>query len=561
MQPSVVPVLIPAYQPSTSLVRLVERLHQFQIAPILVVNDGSDPSSDSVFDELRRIPSVTVLKHGCNLGKGAALKTGINYAWTTFPELTGVLTVDADGQHSPEDTLAIRDRFRKSPESLVLGVREFTDTKLVPLRSRFGNTVTRKVFHLVTGAALTDTQTGLRAIPQNLFSSLLRLTSNAYEFETDMLLLAIQKRVPFVQHGIRTVYIDGNASSHFNPLYDSLKIYFVLLRFALNGILTSGLDFATFAVTQAMGTSILASSSAGRVVSGTFNFIVSKRFVFRSNQSPVRELVRYVMLVAFLLFISNSAISALVRRLDMNVFLAKFLVDASLFLLSFSVQRTFIFGRSAVAESEKKTDWDSYYSKPFKAASATRKITVGRILDFLSPISPNLKDARCIELGGGNSCVYEPLRNAHLFQSYDILDTNEIGVRLFQERAKNPNDRGILGDILHPEKLAKIQAAKLCFSVGLIEHFDEKGTRDSIRSHFECTEPGGWVLMTYPTPTWLYRITRKIAELLGIWKFHDERPLTPKEVLGEVARYGKIIRHEIIWPIFLTQGIVLCQKN
>jgi putative flippase GtrA len=556
-----IPLLIPAYQPSSALVDLVRKLDAFRLVPILVINDGSDAKCDSIFEEIRKIPSVTVLEHACNLGKGAALKTGINHALIRYPGASGVITVDADGQHSPEDTRSLRDRFLNNIEALVLGVREFQDKQIeIPLRSRFGNTLTRKVFHLLTGSAVSDTQTGLRAIPRSLLAPLLRVSGSGYEFETDMLLMAIRKKMAIVQHGISTVYIDGNSSSHFNPLLDSLKIYFVLFRFALNSLVSASIDLATFAVTQSMGHSILFSSASGRALSGIFNFLTSKKFVFHSKGSALKELAKYVALVAFMLFISNSAISALVRRLEMNVLLAKILVDGSLFILSFSVQRTFVFARNRPTEAQ--TDWDAYYSKPFKTASVTRKITIARILDFLSPITSDLKNANCVEFGGGNSCIYESLRAAHPFATYAVLDNNEIGLRLFQERAKkHPNDRGVLGNVLNPKEIATLPSAKLCFSIGLIEHFDEEKTRAAIRSHFACADPGGWVLITYPTPTWLYRLTRGIAELVGVWKFHDERPLKAAEVERELEKHGKILRHEVIWPIFLTQGIVLCQKE
>lgn len=556
-----IPILIPAYQPSGSLVELVKQLHSESLGPILVINDGSASHANSIFDQVSQFGSVTVLHHVVNLGKGAALKTGFHHALLTYPDLLGVLTVDADGQHMPKDTAALRAKFRASPRAMVLGVREFKDPSVVPWRSRFGNTLTRKIFQLITGSALTDTQTGLRAIPKSLLVPLLQISASGYEFETDMLLLAIREKVPFVQHGIETVYIDGNASSHFNPLIDSLKIYFVLFRFTLNAVFTGILDFIAFAGTQALGQSILTSSVTGRIIAGTFNFITSKRFVFQSRSSYAKELTKYITLVAFLLFVSNSAISAMVRRLDMNVFLAKVLVEASLFLLSFSIQRTFIFSRDSTPQTQ--TDWDAYYAKPFRATSVTRKITIGRILDFISPFALKLRGGKCVEFGGGNSCIYESLREAHPFGSYRVVDNNESGVRLFRERAKpHPIDQGIVGDVLKVcDVKGRVPPADLCFSIGLIEHFDPSGTRAAIRSHFDCTEKGGLVLITYPTPTWLYCITRGAAEFLGVWKFHDERPLKADEVTAEVSKYGKILRHEIIWPIFLTQGVILCEKS
>jgi cyclopropane fatty-acyl-phospholipid synthase-like methyltransferase len=98
------------------------------------------------------------------------------------------------------------------------------------------------------------------------------------------------------------------------------------------------------------------------------------------------------------------------------------------------------------------------------------------------------------------------------------------------------------------------------FSVGLIEHFSPEGTRKVIKAHFDAVRSGGIVLMSFPTPTWLYHCTRFFSELFGLWIFTDERPLHKEEVLDAVALYGHILYVKTIWPIFLTQKIVIAKK-
>jgi cyclopropane fatty-acyl-phospholipid synthase-like methyltransferase len=103
--------------------------------------------------------------------------------------------------------------------------------------------------------------------------------------------------------------------------------------------------------------------------------------------------------------------------------------------------------------------------------------------------------------------------------------------------------------------------ADIAFSVGLIEHFSPSDTKRAIQTHFDSVRSGGLVIVTFPTPTLLYRTTRRTIELLGQWKFHDERPLSFTEVLPTMERYGTILHTEINWPIFLTQGIVVARKK
>ena len=86
-------------------------------------------------------PNVQLLRHAVNLGKGAALKTAFNHVLCTYPELAGVVTADADGQHHPDDIERVAETLLARPDALVLGARTFGED--VPLRSRFGNIATR----------------------------------------------------------------------------------------------------------------------------------------------------------------------------------------------------------------------------------------------------------------------------------------------------------------------------------------------------------------------------------------------------------------------------------
>src|SRR5450432_2932952 len=131
-----IPILLPAYQPGRALVELVEALAKFGCHDTVVVNDGSSPEHSGVFEEVESLGAV-VLHHAVNLGKGAALKTGLNYVLLTWPDAPGTVTADADGQHAPEDIAAISRKLYEHPNALVLGVRRFDED--VPARSLIGN--------------------------------------------------------------------------------------------------------------------------------------------------------------------------------------------------------------------------------------------------------------------------------------------------------------------------------------------------------------------------------------------------------------------------------------
>lgn len=225
-------ILIPAYQPDEALIALINELRRLNPQQyFIVVNDGSNtPTSKKIVDQLAAVPSITLLTHETNQGKGKALKTGLDYFVKHFPDKTGVVTADADGQHVAEDILRVGNTLTEK-NTFVLGVRKFSAS--IPFRSRFGNEWTRKVFRLFSGVSVEDTQTGLRGLVKNSIPDILSLPANGYEFEMQMLMHAALHQWPIKQVPIKTVYINQNRSSHFSPFRDTVKIHAVILKYFL----------------------------------------------------------------------------------------------------------------------------------------------------------------------------------------------------------------------------------------------------------------------------------------------------------------------------------------
>jgi glycosyltransferase involved in cell wall biosynthesis len=335
--------LIPAYNPTERLLRIVRGLAESGFASIVVVNDGSDAGCDPLFAEVATIGQVTLLRHAVNLGKGAALKTGLNHAFCRYPGHAGVVTVDADGQHLAEDARKVALALRKNPDALVVGARGF-DTQ-VPFRSRIGNGITRRLFRFLIGRNLTDTQSGLRGIPLGFVPTLLKIPSSGYEFELDMLLACKYSGRRIMEESIRTVYLEGNRSSHFNPLIDSMRIYFVLFRFTLASLLSAALDSALFLIVFGVSASIPISQASARAVSMLFNYTAVKRVVFFSEQKHANTFPKYLTLVIVSGTVSYLLIRFLTTFLSMSVLAAKVGAESLVFLANFAIQRDFIFTR------------------------------------------------------------------------------------------------------------------------------------------------------------------------------------------------------------------------
>ena len=220
-------ILIPAYNPPQSFADLVfallEKARELDI-PIIVVDDGStNPESVAAISTVGKEPDVTVLRQRSNSGKGSALKLGIQHAKESGVEY--VVSADADGQHLPSDIIRLA-QLSKSCDDYIIGTRRFNEG--VPARSLIGNTITKFVFFIATGQSLSDTQSGLRCIPRKLFNDFLQIPANKYDFELHCLLRAAELKTISTEN-IQTVYEDGNPTSHFRPLIDSMLIYAVFL--------------------------------------------------------------------------------------------------------------------------------------------------------------------------------------------------------------------------------------------------------------------------------------------------------------------------------------------
>ncbi|MBY0494721.1 MAG: bifunctional glycosyltransferase family 2/GtrA family protein [Cyanobacteria bacterium] len=345
-------IVIPAYEPTAKLVEVVEEVRG-DGRLLIVVDDGSSAECGAVFSKVSALRNVMVLTHAVKLGKGQALKTAFNHVLLHAPaDAVGVVTADADGQHLPADIRRVAGRLEQAgTPTLILGSRAFQGT--VPLRSRIGNVLTRRIFTLLIGRALTDTQTGLRGIPRSFLGELMQLEAGRYEFELEMLIRAT-RRMPIEELTIETVY-GSFAKSHFNPLRDSLRIYFVFLRFISLSIITAGIDYATFAIVFSARRNILLSIIIARAIAGTFNFIANRNIVFRSRGPLISEALKFATLVITLMSISCSLVTAMVGCLGFGVYTSKLVAEGALFAVRSTCRTSWC--SIADAEPPKKANW------------------------------------------------------------------------------------------------------------------------------------------------------------------------------------------------------------
>ena len=346
-------IVIPSLEPGPRFLDLLENLQaglnkqeNLSIqAKILIVDDGSGAEYHHIFEDVEKQYDCIVLRHAVNLGKGRALKTAFNYYLNEFNDYCGLVTADADGQHAVDDIIKCIKELPGS-SSLILGCRDFSK-KGIPVKNLLGNRLTRNVFSFLCGIKVTDTQTGLRAIPTALVKEMITVPGERFEYEMNMLIECGNRKTKIKEVLIETIYLDNNQGSHFNPVLDSIKIYKTFIKYIISAISSFLLDIALFAVivfiTRELSSAyILISTITARVISSFYNYLINKNIVFAGNQGR-NTLLKYYSLAVSIMLASGVLTTLLFNVSFFNEIGSKVLVDTVLFLCSYYIQKKWIF--------------------------------------------------------------------------------------------------------------------------------------------------------------------------------------------------------------------------
>lgn len=343
--------LIPSLNPDMNLIEYIDQLIKIGFKKIIIINDGSSKKYDNIFQLIENKKECILLKHAINQGKGRALKTGFNYYLNNFSDYDGIVTADADGQHSAKDTLNIAEILSKNPNHLVLGTRNFNE-EIVPFKSKAGNKITSVIFRLLYGKKISDTQTGLRGVGNMFMKTCLNLSGERYEYEINMLISAVKNKVVIDEPFIETIYLNDNKGSHFNPIKDSIKIYKVLFqeffKFVFSGLFSFIIDillFKLFVSTIFLPLNntycILFGTVLARIISSLINYTLNKNVVFNSNGKNL--IIKYYTLCVIQMLISGLLVSLLFNFGLFSKTICKIIIDIILFFISYNIQKNIIF--------------------------------------------------------------------------------------------------------------------------------------------------------------------------------------------------------------------------
>ena len=347
-----VSVIIPSLNPDDKLIKVVDSLIEYGFEDIILVNDGSDQAHMEEFNYLEKYSECQVLTHEVNKGKGRALKTAFDFCIANRLDIDGVVTVDGDNQHKAKDIFNCVKAMKENENNIILGVRDFKGEN-VPAKSRIGNIMTSFVFKFACGLNISDTQTGLRAIPRQYLQLFSEVKGERFEYETNMLLEFKHSGLPYKEVKIETVYIEENASTHFNPIKDSIKIYGVIFKFLFSSIMSSVIDLSAFSLFSFLlfnrmetYASILIATISARVISSLFNFSFNRKAVFKSQESIKNSIVRYYILCVCQLLVSYGLVYFATTTLSLGkglTVVSKAIIDTILFMISFRIQRKWVF--------------------------------------------------------------------------------------------------------------------------------------------------------------------------------------------------------------------------
>jgi glycosyltransferase involved in cell wall biosynthesis len=206
--------VIAAKDEAKDISKVVKQARKY-VDNVVVIDDGS---ADRTYDVATRGGAIA-LKHIVNLGKGAAIKTGVEYAISKGAKI--LVLLDADGQHEPSEIPKFIDKLKES--SIVFGIR--TRRKKMPAILKLGNSAINKLTLLLFGINIDDTQCGFRAFKADIYKKI-KWESSGYPMESEMVANVGRKRLKYSTVNIGTIYSDKYKGT---TIMDGIKIALNLL--------------------------------------------------------------------------------------------------------------------------------------------------------------------------------------------------------------------------------------------------------------------------------------------------------------------------------------------
>ena len=326
-------LLVPLYEAKERSLEFLKIFKEDDFDYFVLVNDGSSEEYDEMYSRIDNETVFNVVSYRGNMGKGFALKFGIKKILYDHKDVDFIITADGDGQHCYEDILRLKEKAIDNPHKLILGNRDLKGDN-VPSKSKAGNNLSNFYFKVATLRKIDDTQTGLRAIPNNLFDLAISIKGDRYDYEMNFLIEA-NKAAQFVGMPIKTIYEDNNSGSHFHPIRDTFRIYRYPTNMLIITLASLFLDLFFFAISYKFffNNDALLSSFLAGTISSLFSFIFVT-YIISINSKNLAAISIFNLIFALVFFILGILFTHLFTFTDLNMIVARIIVIFSLLLIA-----------------------------------------------------------------------------------------------------------------------------------------------------------------------------------------------------------------------------------
>lgn len=190
--------IVPAYNEEESIVEVTSRIREMGITPVVV----DDHSTDRTVD-MAESNGIDVVRQKRNMGKGHAMRAGLDYVIKSYPDAEIIVFIDADMQYSPESTKKMIELLQADKADFVTGRRKWGT---VPFRHKLGNFVWRTTFNLLFGTNFKDTNCGLMALKRDAIEKIKDSITGGYIIENSMFIEAIKNGLRIEQVEVPVTY-------------------------------------------------------------------------------------------------------------------------------------------------------------------------------------------------------------------------------------------------------------------------------------------------------------------------------------------------------------------
>ncbi|MDO4805379.1 MAG: glycosyltransferase [Lachnospiraceae bacterium] len=346
-------ILIPAYDPPDNLIQYIEDLMEAGYEDIIVVDDGSREDKQYIFDTLED-GGCHILHHEKNRGKGVAVRTGLFYYTGKYSGAKdGVITVNSDGNDRIEDIDLVGEILHRQKMEgtghLVVGERDFDSPYISPVNVR-ANRFMAMVFRWIFGVKLRDVMCGFRGIPDICVTKCLEFPEKTYAYD-------LAELIGFAKDGYEKVPVtipapNPEAERHFRALKHTFLINVVLWRklvfFGATSIIAAIVDiflfwYLTTFVLKNVRYPIIVGTVLARIVSSSLNYYLSRKLVFKTNESKRKSFSQFFTLAAVQCCISAMSVHFLEMLIGGAAVPIKIVIDLLLFFVAYKIQDKFIF--------------------------------------------------------------------------------------------------------------------------------------------------------------------------------------------------------------------------